>query len=128
MDTNRINIITLAYMGDAIYEVYVREYLIKKGYYKVNELQKQSINFVSAKRQAFYLKKLIEKNFFDETELDVIKRARNAKINSKPKNCDILTYKHGTAFESIIGNWYFEDKNNKIKDMFEEIIKMEEEN
>ena len=66
MDINTINIVALAYLGDAIYEVYIRKTLIEKGYAKVEELTKEATNYVSAKGQAAILKNLIEKNFFKE--------------------------------------------------------------
>ena len=66
------NSLVLAYMGDAIYEVYVREYLISKDIAKVNELQKHAIKYVSAKGQKEYLEKMINESFFKEEELDII--------------------------------------------------------
>ena len=113
-----MNSLTLAYLGDSIYEVYIRKYLIDKGISKVNDLQKESIKYVSAKSQDKFLKILVENNFFNEEELDIIRKARNHKVNHKPKNCDIITYKHSTAFEAIIG--YLYQKNNVAR--IEEII------
>ena len=62
MSTKEINVLFLAYMGDTIYERYIREYLIKKGISNVNDLQKESINYVSAKAQAKFLTELVDKN------------------------------------------------------------------
>lgn len=114
MRTNEINVLVLAYLGDAIYEEYVRLYLIKKGIAKVNELQKEAVKYVSAKAQSGFLHELIEKDIFDEMELSVIMRARNHKGKSKPKHTDIVTYKHATALEAIIGYLYLEKRNDKI--------------
>ena len=72
MDLNLINVITLAYIGDAIYEVYVREYLIKKGIAKVEELQKESVRYVSAKCQCKILSYLMDNNLLTENELDIV--------------------------------------------------------
>ena len=58
------------------------------------------------KRQAYFLKEVLNRNFFTEEELDIIIRARNHKGNRHPKNTDILTYKHATAFEAVIGSWH----------------------
>jgi len=113
MSINEINDLVLAYLGDTIYEDYVRKYLINKGIAKVNDLQKEASNYVSAKRQAAFLKKLIEDNFFTEEELTIIRRARNYKSSSHPKNCDIVTYKHATALESVIG--YLELNKDKLR-------------
>ena len=118
MDLNLINVITLAYIGDAVYEVYVREYLVKKGIAKVEELQKESVKYVSAKSQCKILSYLIENNLLTEIELDVVKRGRNYKRTSHPKNTDIITYKMSSGFEAMIGYLYL----NYDKDRLNEII------
>lgn len=115
-----INVITLAYLGDAVYEVYVRNYLIKKGIAKVEELQKEAINLVSAKSQSRILDYLIDNNILNEEEIDIVKRGRNYKRDSHPKNTDIVTYKMATGFESLIGYLYLEnyiDRLNEIIDI-----------
>lgn len=122
MDSNRINVLVLAYLGDAIYEVYIREYLIKQGINKVNDLQNEAIKYVSAKGQARYLDELIQSSFFTEEEIDVIKRARNSKSGSHPRNTDILTYKHATAFEALLGYLYFSKRQERIEEIINYII------
>ena len=119
MNVLEVNVLVLAYLGDTIYENYVRKYLINKKIANVNDLQRESINYVSAVNQAKYLKMLIDEEFFSEDEINVIKRARNYKSNSHPKNCDIVTYKHATALESLIG--YLELKGNR--DRIDSIMK-----
>lgn len=104
------NVLVLAYIGDAIYEVYIREYLIKKNISKVDKLQKEAIKYVSAKAQAKIINDIIEKNILKEDELEIFYRARNHKGNRHPKNTDILTYKYATGFEAIIGYLHLENK------------------
>lgn len=123
MNVNEINVLVLAYLGDSIYEVYVREYLVKKGIANVNDLQTESIKFVSAKAQAEMLKCLIDKEYFNDEELVVIKRGRNYKSGRHPKNCDVVTYKYATAFETLIGYWYMDNKKEKIDKLMLEILK-----
>ena len=113
MNTIGVNSLVLAYLGDTIYENYVRRYLISKKIGNVNDLQTASINYVSAVNQAKFLQKLMDDNFFSEEEINIIKRARNYKSNSHPKNCDIVTYKHATALEAVIG--YLELSNNHLR-------------
>ena len=77
MNVMEVNVLVLAYLGDCIYENYVRHHLVSKGIANVNDLQTASISYVSAKSQAKFLNELIESDFFNESELSVIKRARN---------------------------------------------------
>ena len=72
-----------------------------------------SINKISAKHQAGFIKKLLDENLLSEEEVDVFKRARNYKSTSHPKNCDIVTYKHATGLEAVIG--YLELTNNRVR-------------
>ena len=122
MNVLEINVLVLAYLGDTIYENYVRHYLINKGIGNVNDLQTESINYVSAKNQAAYLEKMINDNFFSEEELSVIKRARNYKSNSHPKNTDIITYKHATALEAVIGYLDLKDNKKRIDEIMKYIL------
>lgn len=110
------NVLVLAYIGDAVYEVYIRNYLIKKNIVKVDKLQKEAVKYVSAKSQRVFLGKLINQNFFNQEEIAIIKRSRNHKGNRHPKNTDIITYKYATAFEAIIGYFYLTN-NKKLDEM-----------
>ena len=122
MQTKEINVLVLAYLGDTIYENYIRKYLIKKGIANVNDLQKQAVNYVSAKSQAGFLMNLLDNGFFSEEEITIIKRARNYKTTSHPKNCDIVTYKMATGLESLIGYLELEKKNERIEQIMNCII------
>ena len=122
MKIEQINVLVLAYLGDTIYEDYIRLYLINKGINNVNDLQKESINFVSAKNQAKFLKMLIDDNFFNEDELSIIRRARNHKGSAHPKGCDIVTYKHATALEALIGYLKLQNNNERIEEIINKII------
>lgn len=122
MDTRLVNVITLAYLGDAIYEVYVREFLIRNGYAKVELLQKKAIEYVSAKNQCRIINKLMNLNFLTEEEIEVFKRGRNYKRESHPKNTDIITYKNSTGFEAIIGYLYLEGKKERLEEIIRKIL------
>ena len=121
MDINTINIISIAYLGDAIFEVYIRESLIKKGIAKVEDLTKEATKYVSAKGQATILKKLLDENYFTEEELDIIKRGRNYKRSSHPKHTDIITYKYSTGFEALIGYLYLSNKQERLSQILNKI-------
>ena len=128
------NMLVLAYLGDAIYETYIRKYLIDTGIVKVNKLQSESIKYVSAKSQAEFLKTMIENNYLKEDELKIVITARNItkpiemlKNNHKPKNCDIITYKYATGLEALIGYLYYNDDFKRIDEIMSLVVKLKNE-
>lgn len=122
MNEKEINVLVLAYLGDTVYEQFVRRYFIDKGISHVKDLQTLVIPIVQAKGQAFYLDRLMAEKFFTEEELSVIYRARNAKGHTHPKSCDILTYKHATALEAIIGYLQLIGNSNRIEEIMKKIL------
>ena len=121
--TKELNSLALAYLGDTIYEDYVRIYLIKSGIANVNDLQTESIKYSSAIAQCSFVKELIDNNFFNDEELEIIKRARNHKSVSHPKNCDIVTYKYATGLEALIGYLKLENNEERIDEIMKSILK-----
>lgn len=103
-----MNNLVMAFLGDAVYELHVREYLINKGISKVKELQSEAIKYVSATSQRRILEELINREFLTEEELVIVNRGRNASSHSN-KTTDIITYKKATGLECLIGYLY---KNN----------------
>ena len=122
MQTREINVLVLAYLGDTIYENYVRKFLIKKGIANVNLLQKGAIAYVSAKSQASFLTKMIDDGFLNDEEVVVVKRARNYKTTLHPKSCDIVTYKYATGLESLIGYLDLENRRERIDEIMKFIL------
>ena len=114
MNIDSMNVITLAYLGDSVYEVYIREYLISKGIVYVVDLQKEAIKYVSAKSQAKILDYLVNNNYLSEEEVNIVKRGRNYKRDSHPKNTDIITYKKSTGFECLVGYLYLSKNINRL--------------
>ena len=112
-----INSLTLAYLGDAIYEVYIREYLISKKIVKVNDLQREATKYVSAKGQAGYLQKLISDNVLTDEEVSIVMRARNHKVQHRPKSTDIITYKYATGFEALMGFLYLSNRRQRLDEI-----------
>ena len=117
MNIDTINIIALAYLGDSIFDLYIREALINKGIVKVELLQKASTKYVSAKGQAKILEYLIDKNLLTEEELDIVKRGRNNKRSNHPKNTDIITYKLSTGFEALLGYLYLSNNKDRLNEI-----------
>lgn len=122
MNPMEINVLVLAYLGDTIYENYVRKFLIQKGIGHVNDLQKEATMYVSAKRQAYFLNQMLESSFLLEEEVDVVKRARNYKTTSHPKSCDIITYKYATGLEALIGYLDLMNQKERIDEIMSFIL------
>ena len=122
MNINEINAGVLAYIGDSVYELEIRNFLLTKKLGKAYDMQQESLKYVSAKNQAIFLDKLMEINILTEEELYTISRARNYKTNSKPKNTDIKIYKKATALEALFGMLYIEENINRIKEIIKYIV------
>ncbi len=121
MNLNEINPLVLAYLGDSVYETYIRLYLVKQNIPTIGKLQHTSLFYVTAKSQANIIDRLIKTNFFNDEELDIIRRARNTKGHKPPKGCDLATYHFATAFEAVIGYLYLKGNNDKIKKLMEQV-------
>lgn len=122
MDIRCVNSLVLAYLGDAVYEEYIRMYLVEKKINKVNDLQRESINYVSAKRQAYFLDEMLDAAFFNEDEINVIRRARNAKSHPNPKGCSVIEYKKATALEALIGYLKLGGRKTRIDEVMNYIV------
>lgn len=114
-----ISSLALAYMGDAIYEAYVRRHLLEKGIVKPHLLQKEAVNYVSAKSQSFCVHTLLQEEILDEEEKAVVRRGRNAKSNTVPKNTDVQTYRYSTAFEALVGYHYLAGNFTRLDELVE---------
>ena len=110
---NEISPLTWAYIGDAVFELYIREQLVKITKLKPHKLHLESIKYVKASAQANKLRDLEEN--LTEDEKEIVRRARNAKNHHLPKNADINEYMHSTAFEGLIGYLYLSRKKREIK-------------
>lgn len=126
-DVDQLNALALAYMGDAVYEQAVREHLLRSGRVKPNTLHRLSTTFVSAKAQALVLKRLTEEEFLTEEELAIMRRGRNAKSGSVPKNTDVQTYNFSTAFEAVLGWLYLKERQERVDEIVRYAIEIIEE-
>jgi ribonuclease-3 family protein len=114
-DINNMAPLVLAYIGDAVYEVFIRTLLISEGNTPVNVLHKRSINYVKAKAQSDIVHRLME--HLNQDELDVVRRGRNAKSGTIPKNADVTEYKYATGFESLIGYLYLKKDTTRLMEV-----------
>ncbi|MBR2279789.1 MAG: ribonuclease III [Ruminococcus sp.] len=111
---------TLAFMGDTVYDLLVREYLINKANRPVGELNKRKVNYVKCEAQSksadFIMSDLTE------TELSVYKRGRNAFTKNTPKNSDVADYHSATGLEALFGYLYLNGENDRIKELFSKCV------
>src|SRR5690625_1463795 len=101
LQVNQLNSLVLAYIGDAIYEVHVRNHLIRSGQINPHELQTRAVQYVSAKAQSEIMHYILEKDLLLDNEKGIVRRGRNAKSNSVPKNAPLQAYRYATAFEAF---------------------------
>ena len=117
-EINQLSPLTWAYVGDCIFELYVRTKLVNETKLKPHELHLRAINYVKAKSQAEMLHNINDK--LTEEEQDIVRRGRNTENHHLPKNANIQDYMYSTAFEALIGYLYLCKKEKRVK----EIIKM----
>ena len=117
MEVNQMNSTMLAFVGDSYYDLKVREMLCRRGINKPNRLHQLAVKYVSAHAQATTLAYLIEQNLLTEKELEVVKKGRNTKSRSVPKNTDVLTYTHSTAFEALVGYLYLTEQAQRLDEI-----------
>ncbi|WP_041701804.1 Mini-ribonuclease 3 [Gottschalkia acidurici] len=120
-DVRQLSPLQLAYIGDAVYELLVRTYILSKKNISVHHLHKEAIKYVKAKAQRDILFS-IEENLTEE-EWNVVKRGRNAKSGTVPKNADLQDYKYSTGFEALIGFLYLLKRYDRLDEIFNMIIK-----
>lgn len=107
--------LVLAYVGDAIYEVFVREHLVRNGGRNVNVLHRQSIQYVKAAAQAHLLQELSE--CLTEEEQNVVRRGRNAHSHTVPKNADVGEYRYATGLEALVGYLYLLGRQERLAEL-----------
>lgn len=119
-DVNRISMLGLAHIGDAVYELLARTALCGYGHLSVNDLHKHTIAIVNASAQADAAKKLLPK--LTEEEMSIYRRGRNAKVNSVPHNADIGHYHSATGLEALFGWLYLLGRQERITELFAQIM------
>ena len=116
----RMSSAALAFIGDAIYEVFVREYCVKTGKSSADRLHSAAVKYVNAASQAKAMR-IISKEL-NEEDFEVMNRARNRKPKTVPKNADPMDYKWATAFEALLGYYYLSDRKAELEMLMKEAI------
>ena len=122
MNVNEIDSKALAYVGDAIYELYIREYIVNSSREQVSKMHRKTVKYVSAKAQAKIIENIMQE--LTEKEIDIFKRGRNAVANTIPKNTDVVTYKIATGFESLVGYLYMAKENDRLQYLINKSIEI----
>lgn len=124
-DHEMLNGAALAYMGDAVYELAIRRYVIEQGKTHPNRLHRAAIRYVSAQGQALVMQAWISQNdFLRPEEINIYKRGRNHKANTKAKNASIGDYRQATGFEALIGWLYLTGQASRLEELIKEAIQM----
>lgn len=119
-----LNPLVLAFIGDAIYEVFVRTYLVDDNrYMSAHKLHVKAVSFVKAHAQSEIMKKIEDK--LTEEEYSIFKRGRNSKSGTVPKNAVVQEYRIATGFETLIGFLYITEQVDRLNELLEMIIKLE---
>ena len=126
IDYKNYNSIALAFMGDAVYERFIRERILRSGKTGADKMHRAAVRYVKAAAQELSLREMLDD--LTEDEQVVVHRARNHKITSKPKNADPLTYKMATAFEALLGYLYLSGQSERLAELMERAAQTVENN
>lgn len=112
--------LVLAYLGDAVFELYVRTFLCRQNA-PVHTLHKLATGYVKAKAQSEYMAVL--EPLLTEQELSVYKRGRNAKSATVPKNASVTDYRRATGFEALVGYLYISDETDRLESLLGRVLR-----
>ena len=121
-EINQLSPLTWAYIGDSVFELYIRTKLVNATKLKPHELHIKAINYVKAKSQASMLNNIMNK--LTDEEKDIVRRGRNAENHHLPKNANVQEYMYATAFEALIGYLYLTNQEERLKKIIEEAVKI----
>ena len=124
VNPKELSSLSLAFVGDSVYDLLVREYLLTFGKRHVGELNKDKVSMVCCKAQTSALEKI--KEILSEEEEAVFKRGRNVQVNSVPKNSTLKDYHTATGLEALFGYLYLSGRIERVRELFEYIIKNDE--
>ena len=110
-----------AYVGDAIYELYIRTYLVNTTKLNPHRLHIESIHYVKAKAQAEKLKELMP--ILTQEEQSIVRRGRNAQNHHLPKNAEVADYMYSTAFEGLVGYLFLTKQYSRLQELLEQVCK-----
>lgn len=117
--------LTLAYIGDDVFDIIIRTLVVEKANRPANELHKMTVKYVKAQTQAGMAEALLAcENFLSDEEVDVYKRGRNAKSYTSAKNASIQDYRRATGFEALLGYVYLQGKQSRVVEIVKKAIEL----
>ena len=119
-EINQMSPLIWAYVGDCVYELYIRTYLVDNTNLKPHKLHIESIKYVKAQSQASFLQRIYDD--LTDGEKEIVRRGRNTENHHLPKNCNVQDYMYSTAFEALIGYLYLTGENNRLKEIFSKVF------
>lgn len=121
---NRMNTTTLAYMGDAVFEVIIREKIVREKPGDSDRAHHTAVRYVSAHGQATAARAMVNSGFFTAEEETLFRRARNHRSMSRPANADPKIYKIATGFEAVLGYLYLTDQRERLREIASEAVRI----
>ena len=118
---------SLAYLGDAIYELEIRKHILSSGYQDVNKLHKIAVKYTSGEAQAKIVEYFLKNNIMSEEEMVYYKRGRNSHHSKNRRSISVASYKMATGFEALIGFLYLSENITRLEELLQLIIKIVEE-
>ncbi len=119
MEPVMYNGLCLAYIGDAVYEIYARTHALEMGFGKVKDLHQQVIKYTNAVAQARAIQYMLEQQMLNETEIAIYKRGRNSHVHTTRKNVELATYLDATGFEALVGYLYLQKDKERLEEVIE---------
>ncbi|NLM66393.1 MAG: Mini-ribonuclease 3 [Enterococcus sp.] len=116
-DHRQLNGLALAYVGDAVYEIYIREHLVNQGQARPSQLHRLATHYVSAKAQAMLIQKMLDEKLLTPEEEDFYRRGRNSKSQTSAKNTEIKLYRMSTGFEAVMGFLYLTKQTERLENL-----------
>ena len=121
-DVNMLSPLVWAYVGDGVYEMFIRMHLVNNHSFKPHKLHIEATKYVKAKAQAEILHKLLEDNILTQEEQDIVRRSRNTENHHVAKNATLADYTYATAFEALIGWLYLNKQDERLKEILNKTV------
>ena len=119
-EVNVMSPLIWAYVGDCVYELFIRTHLINTTHLKPHNLHIEAVKYVKANKQAELLDKIMD--FLSDEEKDIVRRGRNTENHHLPKNANVQEYMYATAFEALIGYLYLTKQSERLEEILNKIL------